>query len=253
MFEDKIDTLREHIDHLREFLADGWEEDADLEKDELLSELESFEEDIQDLKDDLPYDEVDEYGEDIEDFSGDNLEEGELEDELVEAEGVIEELEELIQEVRNRLDEDEEFNEESPSETRHFVHITGTVIKSKEELSENLKTWIVGALKEKNSQAGITETEDVISRRAIALLLGIKDHLDPGFPVEATLTPDREYDYTSEEISAACNHSVPIYRIALGLGELYDIWCKLNIKDDYVFESVLANVKRVWLKYYERY
>ena len=73
MFEDKIGRLREQIEA---------------------------------LKSDLPYDELDEDDVPIEDFSGDLLEDSELEDEVVEAEAVISELEQQMLEADDMMDDD---------------------------------------------------------------------------------------------------------------------------------------------------
>lgn len=182
MFEDKTDLLREHIEYLQRLLAEDWRENQELDREELTDELDQYEQDIQDLKDNLPYDEVDEYGEDIEDFSGDELESGELEDEMVEAEEVMEELEALIQQVRDRLDEGGAKDHE-PDGVTHLVgcepnHATRTIINSDAQLDDMLLSWMVDAFKEKNTREGLIETDEVLTRRAMALILAIRNHSD---------------------------------------------------------------------------
>lgn len=238
MFESQTNLLRDHILRLQALL----EENEGFAPEELVDELAEIEQDIQDLKDDLPYDEIDEFGEDIEDFSGEELEEGELEDEVVEAESVIEELEDLIQEVRSRLEEaDEEIDAESSSTVKAtLASRTGTVIKSEQQLDDKLQSWMVAAFKKKNLHGGAHESDDVLARRARALIAAIRTHD----------APSPELGCTAEELASARAFSPAVTSIATGMIELYGLLSERFPESDFVFENVLRKISRSWMKVY---
>lgn len=101
MFEEKTDLLREHIAYLKGILEMDVDSADIPEEDELQDILDGYAADVEALRRDLPYDELDDDTEPVEDFSGEELEDGELEDEVVEAEAVMAELEELMEEARS--------------------------------------------------------------------------------------------------------------------------------------------------------
>lgn len=98
MFENEIDALRGHI----EFLTNYLEGEGDgISPDSLNEVIDTAKQDIQKLRSDLPYDEIDEDDIPIEDFSNDIFDRSDIEDEIVLAENIISELEELISAVES--------------------------------------------------------------------------------------------------------------------------------------------------------
>ena len=155
MFEKRTETLRDNIAYLEDILS----EDSDIKEEDfadLLSFLDTCQEDIDKLKADLPYDEIDEDDIPIEDFSGDNLEDSELEDEVVEVEMVIEKLQQMLDSTRERYFDGDESSEDKANGQWMPSNL------SEEEFYQKLKTWLEQAIKDKCTQNGISKSENEI-------------------------------------------------------------------------------------------
>lgn len=156
MFEDRTDILREHIAYLEGLLSEESGNIEELDLEELQTFLDTCQEDIDSLTADLPYDEISEDDIPIEDFSGDNLDDTEVEDEIVEVEKVIEELQQLIESAK------EHFLEQDNSTNTHDAAVFESSNLSEEAFYTRLEHWLAEALKEKCRNVGITKSEDEI-------------------------------------------------------------------------------------------
>ena len=155
MFEKQTETLREHIAYLEEILS----EDSDIREDDLadlLSFLDTCQKDIENLKAELPYDEIDEDDIPIEDFSGDNLDDSELEDEVVAVEMVIEKLQQLLDSSRERFFDADESSDDKANGQWMPSNL------SEEEFYQKLKTWLEKAIIDKCAKKGISKNENEI-------------------------------------------------------------------------------------------
>lgn len=176
MFEERTDLLREHIVYLQEILSCELDEGEEVNPDELESFIETCQEEIDNLKADLPYDEIDDDDIPIEDFSGDNLEDSEIEDEIVEVEEVIQELQQLMESAVDRfLDK-----EESSGET----YVGGIKIDnmSQEQFDARLRGWLSQAIRDKCSEKGITKSDEEISEMCDKLIECSGDYPTNPFP-----------------------------------------------------------------------
>ena len=176
MFEDKIDRLREQIEALRS---------------------------------DLPYDELDENDVPIEDFSGDLLEDGELEDEVVEAEAVISELEQQMLESDDLKDDDAETGSLLLDKT------VSNCPHSEAEFYQMMQSWLIDEMRAKNSKEGISESDDVIVRRAAAIIVGATVCGDFQKAEELGKTLFSEYAFKAEELQQADLYSIGLFHITL--------------------------------------
>lgn len=155
MFEKRTEALRDHIAYLEDILS----EDSDIREDDLdnlLSFLDTCQDDIDNLQAELPYDEIDEDDIPIEDFSGDNLEDSELEDEVVEVEMVIEKLQQLLDSTRERFFDSDENSDDKANGQWMPSNL------SEEEFYRKLKTWLEQAIRDKCTRKGINKSENEI-------------------------------------------------------------------------------------------
>ena len=176
MFEDKIGRLREQIEALRS---------------------------------DLPYDELDEDDVPIEDFSGDFLEDSELEDEVVEAEAVISELEQQMLESDDLKDDDFETG------SLPLGKITYHEPLSEAEFHQQLRSWLIDEMLAKNCKEGVAESDDVMARRAAAIIVGATVCGDFQKAEELGKTLFSEYAFKAEELQQADLYSIGLFHITL--------------------------------------
>lgn len=165
MFESRTETLREHIAYLESILSNDAGEAEEIDQEELQEFLDTCQTDIDDLRADLPYDEIEEDDIPIEDFSGDNLEDAEIEDEVVEVEHVIEELQQLMETARERFLEDEPDSEENVGLLEKNVNL------SESEFDQKLRDWLSKEIRNKCRINGIIMSdEEVIDLREKMIL-----------------------------------------------------------------------------------
>ena len=183
MFEERTDILKEHIAYLEGLLADDSDKSEELDLEELQGFLETCQEDIDALRLDLPYDEIDEDDIPIEDFSGDNLEEAEIEDEVVEAEKVIEDLQQLMEEAREHFLE-EDIDSESPVDLSSKSNNL-----SEEEFMKKLEDWLDQAFRDKFKAEGLERSEEEIialRKRTIQHVIDKESSLFPDYSIGLT-------------------------------------------------------------------
>ena len=182
MFEDKIDRLREQIEALRS---------------------------------DLPYDELDEDDVPIEDFSGDLLEDGELEDEVVEAEAVISELEQQM------LESDDMKGDDSDIGGLPLGKTVSNCPRSEAEFYQMMQSWLIDEMRTKNSKDGVSESDDTMSRRAAAIIVGAKAKGDFPKAEELGKTFFSEYAFKADELQQADLYSIGLFHITFEVIRIY--------------------------------
>ena len=202
MFEDKIDRLREQIEALRS---------------------------------DLPYDELDEDDVPIEDFSGELLEDGELEDEVVEAEAVISELEQQMLESDDLKDDDFETGSLPLGKT------TGNSPRSEAEFYQMMQSWLIDEMRTKNSKEGISESDDIIVRRAAAIIVGAKAKGDFQKGEELGKTLFAEYAFKADELQQADLYSIGLFHITFDVIRTYRL-----IPYDFDLHGWINSRKELW-------
>lgn len=162
MFENETNTIQGYIDYLNEILAGNFNEE------ELRDRLLECEEAIRNVKSSLPYDELDDEDEPIEDFSGDNLEDAELEDEVVQIEGLIAELSGLMQKAEDcYLDGCDDPGYEKSAKFADSDLTEG-------RFNDLLIEWIMGMISEKLSKTNQELDNQTIERMAIAIMISAK-------------------------------------------------------------------------------
>lgn len=183
MLEERTDILKEHIAYLEGLLADDSDKSEELDLEELQGFLETCQEDIDALRSDLPYDEIDEDDIPIEDFSGDNLEDAEIEDEVVEAEKVIEDLQQLMEDARERF-----LEEEGDAELPIDLSMKSDNL-SEEEFMKKLEDWLDQAFKQKYESEGLVMSDEeivAIRNRTIEQAKHQNFKLFPGYSIGLT-------------------------------------------------------------------
>ena len=202
MFEDKIDRLREQIEALRS---------------------------------DLPYDELDENDIPIEDFSEDLLEDGELEDEVVEAEAVISEMEQQM------LKADDLMNNDAGTGSLPLGRTAGRCPRSEAEFYQMMQCWLIDEMRAKNSKEGVFESDDVIVRRAAAIIVGAKAHGDFPKAEELGKTLFSEYAFKADELKQADLYSVGLFHITFDVIRTYRL-----IPDNFDLQGWINSGKELW-------
>ncbi len=148
MYEESIELLMEHKQYLTEALLPDFSESEDFDDIEFRSKLGDIEDDLKNIEYFMPYDEIDEDNVTIGEMSGENLEGGEFEDEIVEIRFLIEELYKMVEEVKLQYFDD---NGEILVEYAH----TRPAFKYGEEcFLEDLFSWLNEEIIRKSSKKG---------------------------------------------------------------------------------------------------
>ena len=129
MFENESNKVREDIEYLQGLMENDSQEEPESSLDEIRERLEDIQEDMNFLMSNLPYEVLGDIDDEREDTGEDLLEEGELEDEVVEADRLIEDAKELLFSVREKYFGDEIGTPSTPSEPKD----TGKAEKRQEE------------------------------------------------------------------------------------------------------------------------
>lgn len=129
MFENESNKVREDIEYLQGLMESDSQEEPESSLDEIRERLEDIQEDMDFLMSNLPYEVLGDIDDEREDTGEDLLEEGELEDEVVEADRLIEDAKELLFSVREKYFGDEIGTPSTPSEPKD----TGKAEKRQEE------------------------------------------------------------------------------------------------------------------------
>lgn len=129
MFENESNKVREDIEYLQGLMENDSQEEPESSLDEIRERLEDIQEDMDFLMSNLPYEVLGDIDDEREDTGEDLLEEGELEDEVVEADRLIEDAKELLFSVREKYFGDEIGTPSTPSEPKD----TGKAEKRQEE------------------------------------------------------------------------------------------------------------------------
>lgn len=228
MFEDKSEILRGHIAFLEELLSDDECKDNDIAEIEL--RLECCQKDIDEARSNLPYDEIDDEVA-IEDFTGDNLEDGELEDEIVEVEAVINELEDLMEQARDFLSECNEGETSTVNEGQPLLAETM-------DIKECLETWLVKEIAAVCERRGISRSDKDIIRTAKAIILGAECRGDFAKAEEMGKTECPEYGFTADELKQADLFSPGLFHITMEMLQLGAVS---------YFEQMISFKKSIWL------
>ena len=233
MFEDKSELLRGHIEFFKSFLSE--KEDTEFDLQEVEQRLEDSENDIAETRSNLPYDEIDDDDVPVEDFSGDNLEDGELEDEIVEVEGLIDELEDLMDEVRESIDDDHDESNEDTGDTVETSDSQGFYSK--------LEKWLVDELSAKCVRKNLQLSQEDISRKAKAIILGARccGRFEQAEDLARENCP--EYRFTAEELKQDDLFAPDIFHVSMEMIQTYDI-----LKERFDFEGWLKFKKEIWMK-----
>ena len=193
MFEERTDILRDHIAYLKGILDEEPSEEMAINKEELEAFLNSCNEDISNLQADLPYDEIDEDDIPIEDFSGDNLDDTEIEDEVVEVEAVIKELLQLMESAKERFLEDDVIVSNNCQPTMKNASL------SESEFRQKLEAWLIESIKKKCDANGISKSDEEIkemSAKFISYAAENKGNPYPHFSIGLYhITFEELYDY----------------------------------------------------------
>lgn len=129
MYENETSKVREDIEYLRNLLENDSTEEQGANLEEVRERLDETEQDIDFLMSNLPYEVLGNIDEEREDTGDDLLEEGELEDEVVEAGRLLEEARNLLLSVREKY-----FGEEFvPSSEPSGFKDTGTDVTGHEK------------------------------------------------------------------------------------------------------------------------
>ncbi len=230
MFEDKSELLRGHIDFFRSILSE--KEDTEYDVQEIEQRLEDSANDIAETRSNLPYDEIDDDDVPIEDFSGDNLEDSELEDEIVEVEGLIDELENLMNVVRESLDEDEVSDD---------VTVDAKVSGDEQDFDTKLENWLVEEISAKCIRKDLQLSKEEIARKAKAIILGAR--CCGRFQQAEDLARENcpEYGFTAEELKQADMFSPGLFHISMKMIQGYEI-----LKERFEFDEWLKFRKQLW-------
>lgn len=235
MFEESIDTLKNHIEYLKGILEIDWSNSEDYDEIELRSRLNDCEDDINNIEFSMPYDEIDEDDIPIEDMSGENLEDGELEDEVVGVEALIKELRELMELANDR------YLEWDGCGNLDNVRIQMKHSLSKEEFLSELLKLLREEIHQKISAKGPYLNEDEIERIAECIYFDAKCRADHK---EAALLAEQENPnmrLTEDEIRINHLFSAGLNHIASGLIITYE---SLGTMMD--FNSTLNFQKSIW-------
>lgn len=230
MFEDKAELLRGHIGYLEEVLSEA---PGNIDATEVEQRLADCRNDIDDARSSMPYDEVDDDEEHIEDFSGDNLEDGELEDEIVEIEALMERLGELMsQAVELIFDGDSE-------ET--LFQTNGAVTTEHQDFNRLLEQWLSEEIAAKCNRKGLAISDDEMKRKAKALYFGAR-HCGR-FPeaAEAAAKECPGYGFTADELKQVDLFSPGLFHIAMELIQTHD-----TMGEAMDFKQWLSIKKSIW-------
>lgn len=121
MYENESNKVKEGIEYLRELLVHDFPEEKDSALEEIRERLDEIQGDIDFLVSNLPYEVLGDIDEERKDTGDDLLEEGELEDEVVEADKLIDDARELLFSVNEKYFGDETEPSYAPSEAMNAV------------------------------------------------------------------------------------------------------------------------------------
>lgn len=116
MFENESNKVSEDIKYLQGLMENDSQEGQESTLDEIRERLDEIQEDMDFLMSNLPYEVLGDIDDEREDTGEDLLEEGELEDEVVEADRLLEDARELLFSVREKYFGDEICTPSAPSE-----------------------------------------------------------------------------------------------------------------------------------------
>lgn len=232
MFEDKSELLQGHIDFFKAVLSE--EEGGDYDEFEITQRIEDCTRDIEEVRSDLPYDELNEEDEPIEDFSGENLEDGELEDEVVEIEGLINELNDLMDEVRGLLEDERDGD----------VHrdINGQSVScSRQDFTTMLEDWLAEEITAKCKRQGLNLSTEAIARKVKAIILGAK--FCGRYEEAESLAKEKypEYGFTAKDLKQEGLFSPGLFHIALEMNQTHDL-----LKERFDFNQWLKAKREFW-------
>ena len=232
MFEDKSELLQGHIDFFKAVLSE--EEGGDYDEFEVAQRIKDCTRDIEEVRSDLPYDELNEEDEPIEDFSGENLEDGELEDEVVEIEGLINELKDLMDEVRGRLDDegDEDVH-------RDIIDQTGSC--DSQDFTTKLEVWLAEEITAKCKRQGLNLSTEAIARKMKAIVLGAR--CCGRYEEAESLAQEKypEYGFTSEDLKQEGLFSPGLFHIAMEMIQTHSL-----LKERFNFTQWLKAKREFW-------
>lgn len=235
MFEESIELLKEYKEYLNDILSTDCDQDEDFDDLELRSKLEDCENDIENIEYSLPYDEIEEDDIPIEDMSGENLEDGELEDEIVEIEALIKELREMIEQVRLR------YFDENGELSLDYTTIQINHKYAKEDFLEDLFSWMNGEIIKKLSKQGPYLNEEEIYRLKMCIYFDAKCRGDHRDAAELAAKECPELKLTEEEIRINHLFSGGLFHITFEMIKTHE--CLGQMMD---FESTLNFKKSIW-------
>lgn len=228
MFEDKSELLQGHISFFEEVLSEEVGDPLDVAA--IVKRIEDSKRDIEQVRSELPYDECNMEDEPIENFSGDILDDDELEDEVIDIEDLIGDLMDLIDEVEERLEEVDDDEDDSDNLTTDIEKTCDC-----KDFSSLLEEWLIEEITAKCNRKGIEISEADAIKKAKALILGARC-IGKFEEAEAMAQEEcPEYGFTAETLKQEDMFSPGLYHITMEminthnlLGERFDFkqWLK---------------------------
>lgn len=239
MFENEIDALRGHIEFLTNYLEGA--ENVTL-ADELHEVIDTAKREIEKLRSELPYDEIEEDDIPIEDFGGELFSDSDIEDEVVQAEAVIRELEELI--LRAEADESYDSTEDASPYT------SSENAEDEDMFWDQLQAWIskwIVIFCERDRKPLPSSSE--LDRQALAIAISSLFRANYKKAFEYAQKEFPEDGYTEEEIRRADLSYYPINHVALKLICRHEV--QTFIKMDFAQEVDYHEKRGLYSSYFD--
>lgn len=239
MFENEIDALHGHIEFLTNYLEGA--ENVTL-ADELHEVIDTAKRDIEKLRSELPYDEIEEDDIPIEDFGGELFSDSDIEDEVVQAEAVIRELEELI--LRAEADESYDSTEEASPYT------SSENAEDEDMFWDQLQVWIrkwIVIFCDRDRKPVPSSSE--LDRLALAISICSLFRMNYRKAFEYAQAEFPDDGYTEEEIRRADLSYYPINHVSLKLICRHEV--QTFIKMDFAQEVDYHEKRGPYSSYFE--